>query len=504
MWVFTKTLLLFVIGLIGFSCAPELYVEIEADQRMGDWAGTRINKEGREVPMAAQLIAYKNGRFTANLLTEFDKKDNHLATISGKVKGNEIQLIGSYKYGSRWKGIVTDSSFNGTYHGQSHGTFALKRVTRLSPNLGKEAPEGAIVLFNGSNLDAWTHESSVPGYIDLSKHVGGSECAEYLKAKVWSYIDQDAILELGSNDGIAGWLNGEKIISENVLRRASAGEEAVRVSLKSGWNQFLMKIVNAGGGWGMFARLTDDDGNPLSTISEYVDGVQSRDFLTKNDNYLTLWDMAGPYRIKGKNGREIFDHPFPPEKNDSNVEWTKLDIHKLGDAAQWIIKNEAVEIKPGTSGMLTRQKFRNFTLHIEFRLPFMPNSNGQGRGNSGVYLQGRYEVQVLDSYGLEGKDNECGGIYKVGAPAVNMCAPPMQWQSYDIDFTAPIFNKTGKKIIDARVTVNHNGVIIHDNVVIPKPTGGAVNMNTDKPGVLLLQDHGNPVQYRNIWIVENN
>ena len=211
-----------------------------------------------------------------------------------------------------------------------------------------------------------------------------------------------------------------------------------------------------------------------------------------------------PYRIKGKNGREIFDHPFPPEKNDSNVEWTKLDIHKLGDAAQWIIKNEAVEIKPGTSGMLTRQKFRNFTLHIEFRLPFMPNSNGQGRGNSGVYLQGRYEVQVLDSYGLEGKDNECGGIYKVGAPAVNMCAPPMQWQSYDIDFTAPIFNKTGKKIIDARVTVNHNGVIIHDNVVIPKPTGGAVNMNTDKPGVLLLQDHGNPVQYRNIWIVENN
>jgi hypothetical protein len=92
----------------------------------------------------------------------------------------------------------------------------------------------------------------------------------------------------------------------------------------------------------------------------------------------------------------------------------------------------------------------------------------------------------------------------VGAPAVNMCAPPMQWQSYDIDFTAPIFNKTGKKIIDARVTVNHNGVIIHDNVVIPKPTGGAVNMNTDKPGVLLLQDHGNPVQYRNIWIVENN
>ncbi|MBC8215240.1 MAG: DUF1080 domain-containing protein [Candidatus Marinimicrobia bacterium] len=214
--------------------------------------------------------------------------------------------------------------------------------------------------------------------------------------------------------------------------------------------------------------------------------------------------MAGPYRIEGKNGREIFDNPFPPEKNDPTVEWRKLDIHKLGDAAQWIIKNDAVEIKPGTSGMLTRQKFTNFALHIEFRLPFMPNSNGQGRGNSGVYLQGRYEVQVLDSYGLEGKDNECGGIYKVGAPAVNMCAPPMQWQSYDIDFTAPTFNSMGEKTADARATVNHNGVIIHDNIAIPKPTGGAINMNTDKPGSLLLQDHGNPVQFRNIWIVKRN
>jgi len=469
---------------------------------MGDWEGFRIDKNGQHIPMSAQLIANGNNRYTANLLNEFDCEDNFLAVITGKSKGDDIQLIGSYKYGTRWKGVVTDSSFNGVYHGQDHGTFMLKKVTRLSPKLGKQSPEGAVILFDGSNLDAWTHESSVPGYIDLSKHVGGSECAEYLKAQVWSDLDQNAILELGSNDGIAAWVNGKIIISENVLRRASAGEELVKVSLKSGWNIFLMKIVNAGGGWGMFARLTDYDGKPLQSISESVDGIQSRDILIKNDHYLTLWDMAGPFRIEGKNGREIFDNPFPPEKNDPTVEWTKLDIHKLGDAAQWIMKNNAVEIKPGTSGMLTRQKFTNFTLHIEFRLPFMPNSNGQGRGNSGVYLQGRYEVQVLDSYGLEGKDNECGGIYKVGAPTVNMCAPPMQWQSYDIDFTAPTFNSFGEKIADARATVNHNGVIIHDNIAIPKPTGGAINMNTDKPGVLLLQDHGNPVQYRNIWIVE--
>ena len=501
MRIFSKYLFLLSIGIMWFSCTPQPQIDIKADQRMGDWSGVRINKDGQEVPMAAQIIAYKNEGFTANLLSEFDKKNNLLATLSGKVKGNDIQLIGSYKQGTRWKGVVTDSSFNGSYNGQDHGTFSMKKVTRLSPNLGKQAPEDAIILFDGSHLDAWTHESNVPGYIDLSKHVGGSECAEYLKAQVWSDTDQDVILELGSNDGIAAWINGKKIISENVLRRASAGEELVKVSLKFGWNTFLMKIVNAGGGWGMFARLIDYDGNPLQSISENVDGVQSRDIMSKNDNYLTLWDIAGPYRVEGKNGREIFDNPFPPEKNGPNVEWTKLDIHKLGDAAQWLIKNDVVEIKPGTSGMLTRQKFTNFTLHIEFMLPFMPNSKGQGRGNSGVYLQGRYEVQVLDSYGLEGKDNECGGIYKVGAPAVNMCAPPMQWQSYDIDFSAPTFNTAGEKIADARATVNHNGVIIHDNAAIPKPTGGAINMNTDKPGVLLLQDHGNPVQYRNIWIV---
>ena len=96
-----------------------------------------------------------------------------------------------------------------------------------------------------------------------------------------------------------------------------------------------------------------------------------------------------------------------------------------------------MEVIRDTGSIVTKKKFSDFKLHLEFRTPFMPEKHGQARGNSGVYLQGRYEVQVLDSYGLEGLDNECGGIYKVGRPLVNMCAPPLQWQTYDITFRAP-------------------------------------------------------------------
>jgi hypothetical protein len=148
----------------------------------------------------------------------------------------------------------------------------------------------------------------------------------------------------------------------------------------------------------------------------------------------------------------------------------------------------------------TKQKFGDHSLHIEFRTPFMPAARGQGRGNSGVYLQSRYECQVLDSFGLEGEDNECGGIYSIAKPAVNMCYPPLSWQTYDIDFTAARYEK-GEKVENARATIKHNGVIIHKDLELPHGTPGR-HPEGPEPDSVFLQNHGNPVAFRNIWIVE--
>ena len=151
-------------------------------------------------------------------------------------------------------------------------------------------------------------------------------------------------------------------------------------------------------------------------------------------------------------------------------------------------------------GATSKEKFGSFTIHVEFRTPFMPAARGQGRGNSGFYAQGRYEVQILDSFGLAGKSNECGGIYGVSDPAVNMCLPPFSWQTYDVDFTAAEY-KDGKKVKNARMTVRHNGVVVHKDVEVPRTTTGAPVREGAEPGPIFLQNHGCPVRFRNIWVV---
>ncbi|MFM7038349.1 MAG: DUF1080 domain-containing protein [Planctomycetaceae bacterium] len=170
-----------------------------------------------------------------------------------------------------------------------------------------------------------------------------------------------------------------------------------------------------------------------------------------------------------------------------------------GSSADQFVRGQLTEGKLLAADCETKEKFGSHKLHIEFRTPFKPAGRGQDRGNSGVYIQGRYECQVLDSFGLEGENNECGGIYSIARPRVNACFPPLAWQTYDIDFTAAQY-EGDRKVKNSRVTIRHNGIVIHDNLELPKGTPGK-NSEGPGPDVIYLQGHGNPVAYRNIWVV---
>ncbi|HEY1953304.1 MAG TPA: DUF1080 domain-containing protein [Gemmatimonadaceae bacterium] len=216
--------------------------------------------------------------------------------------------------------------------------------------------------------------------------------------------------------------------------------------------------------------------------------------------------------------------PFPPPKteppiitpgrtsadppSDAIVLFDGRDLSRwrsaAGGPAKWIVRDGYVEVAPGTGDMETADKFGDVQLHIEWATPAVVKGEGQERGNSGVFLMGHYEVQVLDSY-----DNktyyhgQAGAVYKQYAPLVNASRKPGEWQTYDIIFHAPRFDEQGKVVDRARVTVLHNGVLIQNNVEIYG------NTYHDRPALytahgpeeaLRLQDHGNTVRYRNIWI----
>ncbi len=185
---------------------------------------------------------------------------------------------------------------------------------------------------------------------------------------------------------------------------------------------------------------------------------------------------------------------FDGENTDG---WTT----RHGKPCPWkVLEDESMVA--GGGDIISKEKFEDVQLHVEFWLPnHPPEVKGQARGNSGVYLQGRYEIQILDSYGLPAEKHGCGAIYGKKKPRENACTPPETWQSYDIKYQAAKFDADGKKTKNARVSVIHNGVTIHDDVEIDGPTRAGMEEETPGPAPIMLQDHGNPVRFRNIYVI---
>jgi len=181
-------------------------------------------------------------------------------------------------------------------------------------------------------------------------------------------------------------------------------------------------------------------------------------------------------------------------------QWLSAD----GSTAKWKVEKGYFEVVPKTGNIHTKNSFGDCQLHVEFSVPDPPHGESQGRGNSGVFLMSTFEIQVLDSY--ENKtyaDGQAGAVYGQYPPLVNASRPPGQWQNYDIVFHGPRFDSSGKLLHPARITVFQNGVLVQDNV---EPTGPTEHNERPpyKPGPdkmpLALQDHGQPVRYRNLWI----
>lgn len=191
--------------------------------------------------------------------------------------------------------------------------------------------------------------------------------------------------------------------------------------------------------------------------------------------------------------------------NGKNLEeeWTGRN----GGVPAWKVDNGELTVVKNTGEIRTKRKFTDFQLHIEWRSPAEVSGESQGRGNSGIFLQEKYEVQVLDNYNNRTyRNGQAGSLYKQHPPLVNVCRKPGEWQTYDIIYTAPVFQNDGTYRVPPRVTVLHNGVVVQNGVNLRGPTEyigvPEYSVKPHGPGSIILQDHGNPVSFRNIWIRE--
>lgn len=250
----------------------------------------------------------------------------------------------------------------------------------------------------------------------------------------------------------------------------------------AGWETGKTRQKLQGGRQGDAVVLKDDAGKITAVI---------------NHNLLFLTDVAGAKKELKRLQRSSPTLEARPPRNATIL-----------FGGSFTDKWENAKMQNGhltANGCTTLSRFKSYTLHLEFRTPYMPNARGQQRGNSGIYHSGRWETQILDSFGLDGRDNECGGIYSISKPRLNMCLPPLAWQTYDVEFTAAKFDETGERTAWPRITVKLNGVVVHENLELAKDftTSAPMSVPLSAPdGPIHLQNHGNPVVFRNIWIVQ--
>ena len=284
------------------------------------------------------------------------------------------------------------------------------------------------------------------------------------------------------------------------------GEYVGEVDTQDGKQKLGAQIIAQGGGKFLavvFVGGLPGDGWKRGDKSEKASGElkDNRVELTHEKGSATIQD--GVMAVRNSDGNEFGQlkkverkSPTlgmkPPEGAVVLFDGTSADAFEGGKLTEDGLLN---------NGVTSKELFQSCTIHLEFRTPFQPFATGQGRGNSGCYVQGRYEVQVLDSFGLDGKNNESGGIYEISEPSVNMCFPPLAWQTYDIDYTAAQYDGD-KKVKNATITVRHNGVTVQQDVELPRTTRASKVKEGPEPGPIYLQNHGNPVNYRNIWVLK--
>lgn len=214
-----------------------------------------------------------------------------------------------------------------------------------------------------------------------------------------------------------------------------------------------------------------------------------------------LWEPIPAKITPGTNAGEAPSDATILFNGKDMTEWTSLD----GTAAKWEVKDGAFTVKKGTGDIKTKKSFGDIQLHIEWRAPSEIIGEGQGRGNSGIFFQEKYELQVLDSYESRTYSNgQAGSMYKQAIPLANPTRKPGEWQVYDVVYTAPRFSDNGRVILPAYITVFLNGVIVqnHNQIIGPTEYKGMPVYISHGKASLKLQDHGNPVSYRNIWIRE--